>query len=262
MDAVPADGIYAGRLVRGERRAAAGGDLASAPTRRSRASERRVEAFVIDAPPVLDLYGEHVGLTFTARLRDTLRFDGVEPLVAQMDAGRRPRACAARRSPARVSQRPAAPTMTAGTGPRTGPSPKRGLRAQEEPVARILVVDDDASVRALVRDVLELEGHDVRSRRTGTPPCARSRPSGPDGVVLDVVMPGMDGHEVLARLRAMSGGLELPVVMLTASADDATAWRGWPGGVDVLLGKPFDPDELLRSLDGLVARRALTGRRC
>lgn len=81
--AVPADGIYAGRLLR------TNGDVLPAaisvgtnPTFAGR--ERRVEAYVIDAEPGLDLYGEHVGLTFAARLRDTLRFDAVEPLVAQM----------------------------------------------------------------------------------------------------------------------------------------------------------------------------------
>ena len=82
--AVPADGIYAGRLVRaGGQVLPAATSIGTNPTFAGR--ERRVEAFVIDAPPGLDLYGEHVGLTFTARLRDTLRFDGVEPLVAQME---------------------------------------------------------------------------------------------------------------------------------------------------------------------------------
>ena len=113
-------------------------------------------------------------------------------------------------------------------------------------MARILVVDDDPSVRALLRDVLELEGHDVQVAR--------------DGVVLDVVMPGLDGHEVLAQLRAMPDGQALAVVMLTAAADDANAWRGWSGGVDYFLGKPFDADDLLRCLDHLLVRRAVTVR--
>ena len=122
-------------------------------------------------------------------------------------------------------------------------------------MARILVVDDHPSVRALLRDVLELAGHVVRAAEDGYAALRAVAAERPDVVVLDVVMPGMDGHEVLARLRATSGGLELPVVMLTASADDANAWRGWAGGVDVLLGKPFDPDDLLRCLDGLLAAR-------
>ncbi len=81
--AVPADGIYAGRLVRpnGELLMAAI-SIGTNPTFAGR--ERRVEAYVIDAEPDLDLYGEHAGLTFAARLRETLRFDGVQPLVEQM----------------------------------------------------------------------------------------------------------------------------------------------------------------------------------
>jgi two-component system response regulator MprA len=120
-------------------------------------------------------------------------------------------------------------------------------------VARILVVDDAPSVRALLRDVLELEGHVVRDAEDGYAALRAVAAERPDGVVLDVAMPGMDGHEVLARLRATTGGRRLPVVMLTGAADDATAWRGWSGGVDLLLGKPFEPEELLRALDGLVA---------
>ncbi|MFN2536632.1 MAG: bifunctional riboflavin kinase/FAD synthetase [Mycobacteriales bacterium] len=78
--AVPADGIYAGRLARGKELLPAAISIGTNPT--FAGAERRVEAYVLDFDG--DLYGEHVGLSFTARLRDTLRFDGVEPLVAQM----------------------------------------------------------------------------------------------------------------------------------------------------------------------------------
>lgn len=81
--AVPADGVYAGRLLR------AGGvalpaaiSIGTNPTFAGR--ERRVEAYVLDAQPGLDLYGEHVGLGFAARLRETLTFDGMAPLMVQM----------------------------------------------------------------------------------------------------------------------------------------------------------------------------------
>jgi len=81
--AVPADGIYAGRLVRTRgRRHVAAISIGTNPTFAGR--ERRVEAYVVDAQPDLDLYGEHVGVTFAARLRATLRFEGVAPLVEQM----------------------------------------------------------------------------------------------------------------------------------------------------------------------------------
>jgi riboflavin kinase/FMN adenylyltransferase len=78
--AVPADGIYAGRLVRGKEELPAAISIGTNPT--FAGTERRVEAFVLDFDG--DLYGEHVGLSFTAKLRDTLRFDGMEPLKAQM----------------------------------------------------------------------------------------------------------------------------------------------------------------------------------
>jgi riboflavin kinase/FMN adenylyltransferase len=79
--AVPADGIYAGRLRRGKETLPAAISIGTNPTFAGR--ERRVEAFVLDFDE--DIYGERVGLTFTARLRDTVRFDTVEGLVAQMD---------------------------------------------------------------------------------------------------------------------------------------------------------------------------------
>ncbi len=78
--AVPADGVYAGRLVRGAQYLPAAISIGTNPTFQGR--ERRVEAYVLDFTG--DLYGDHVGLTFTARLRETLRFDGLEPLLAQM----------------------------------------------------------------------------------------------------------------------------------------------------------------------------------
>ena len=131
-------------------------------------------------------------------------------------------------------------------------------------MARILVVDDDPSVRALLRDVLELEGHVVQDVADGYAGLRMTEQHRPDCVVLDVMMPGLDGHAVLQRIRAAEGGLDLPVVMLTAAADDETAWRGWSGGVDHVLGKPFDADELLHLLERLCARpgaRALSGLR-
>jgi riboflavin kinase/FMN adenylyltransferase len=78
--AVPADGIYAGRLVRGKEELPAAISIGTNPT--FAGAERRVEAYVLDFDA--DLYGEHVGLSFTSRLRDTLRFDSVDALVAQM----------------------------------------------------------------------------------------------------------------------------------------------------------------------------------
>ncbi len=131
---------------------------------------------------------------------------------------------------------------------------------------RILVIDDDASIRRLVADVLEAEGYEVVGSEDGFAGLRAVEADRPDCVVLDVMMPGLDGHAVLRRIRALDGGPDLPVVMLTAAADDAQAWRAWTEGVDYFLAKPFDPLELLRYLDYLFtgedssrARSALAG---
>lgn len=121
---------------------------------------------------------------------------------------------------------------------------------------KILVVDDDVGVRTLVRDVLEIEGYDVDVAENGYAALRRVEAGRPDCVVLDIMMPGLDGYGVLSRIRGADGGQALPVIMLTAAADDSHAWRAWSGGVDYFLAKPFDPSELLRYLDYLFAGAA------
>jgi DNA-binding response OmpR family regulator len=124
-------------------------------------------------------------------------------------------------------------------------------------VPQILVVDDDPSIRQLVSDTLELEGHEIRVAGDGHAALREITRERPDCVILDVMMPGMSGHEVLAQIRKQDGGPGLPVVMLTAAADDAEAWRAWTGGVDYFLAKPFDSGQLLRFLDYLFAQQEL-----
>ncbi len=118
-------------------------------------------------------------------------------------------------------------------------------------MARILVVDDEPTIRALVRDVLEEEGHEVLLADDGYAGLRMIEQHRPDCVVLDVMMPGLDGHSVLQRVRASQRGSAVPVVMLTAAADDRHAWQAWTEGVDYFLPKPFEPVELLRFLDTL-----------
>jgi DNA-binding response OmpR family regulator len=112
---------------------------------------------------------------------------------------------------------------------------------------RILVVDDDAHIRSVIRMVLEAEGYAVDCVPDGFAALRAVESSRPDCVVLDVMMPGLDGHAVLNRIRAGERST-LPVVMLTAAASDEQAWQAWTEGVDYFLAKPFDADELLRYL--------------
>ncbi len=120
-------------------------------------------------------------------------------------------------------------------------------------MATVLVVDDDPAIREYVGDILELEGYDVRFAADGIAALADVAAHRPDCVLLDVMMPGMSGHEVLAELRKADGGPQLPVIMLTAAADESQSWQAWSGGVDYFMAKPFEADQLLQFLEYLFA---------
>lgn len=120
-------------------------------------------------------------------------------------------------------------------------------------MATILIVDDEPSVRELIRDTLELEDHSVLEAVDGpTALEALVGPEFPDCVVLDIMMPGISGLDVLTELRARTDTKELPVILLTAMSDDATTWAGWSAGANVFLPKPFDPGTLLDWIDRLL----------
>lgn len=117
-------------------------------------------------------------------------------------------------------------------------------------MATVLIVDDEPNVRELIRDTLELEDHEVIEAVDG--PTAldalRDEPL-PDCVVLDIMMPGISGLDVLTEVRAKPLTKDLPVILLTAMSDDATTWAGWSAGANVFLPKPFDPGALLDWID-------------
>ena len=124
---------------------------------------------------------------------------------------------------------------------------------------KILVIDDDPSVRSLVADSLEIEGYEVHTAEDGFSGLRAIEAHKPDCVLLDVMMPGLDGHQVLQRIRSAEERPALPVVMLTAYSDDATAWQAWTEGVDYFLAKPFDAEELLLYLSYLFETTTIAG---
>lgn len=119
-------------------------------------------------------------------------------------------------------------------------------------MTQILVVDDEPTVRSLVRDVLELEGHDVIEAADGPSALDCVAAQLPDLIVLDIMMPGMSGLDVLRTLRQTHSAKALPIILLTAAADDDTTWAGWTAGASVFLPKPFDPNHLLDWVERLV----------
>jgi EAL domain-containing protein (putative c-di-GMP-specific phosphodiesterase class I)/DNA-binding response OmpR family regulator len=110
--------------------------------------------------------------------------------------------------------------------------------------SRVLVVDDDPAVRELVRTTLELEGYDVVAVADGPQALDHLQREPVDAVVLDRTMPGVDGLEVLAVIRADPVTSLIPVLLLTAVDGPAATVEGLDGGADDYITKPFVPEEL------------------
>lgn len=116
----------------------------------------------------------------------------------------------------------------------------------------ILVVEDDASILFGLRDNLQRAGYEVRSAGNGQQGLELARTLRPDLVLLDLLLPGLSGHEVCRRIRA--DGLEMPVVMLTALGEEAQVVRGLHLGADDYVTKPFGIAELLARVAALLRR--------
>lgn len=110
---------------------------------------------------------------------------------------------------------------------------------------KVLAVDDERHIVRLIQVNLERAGYQVATAFDGPEALKKVETDKPDLIVLDVMMPRMDGFEVLKRLQANPETREIPVVMLTAKAQDADVFRGWSSGVSAYLTKPFNPLELI-----------------
>ena len=119
---------------------------------------------------------------------------------------------------------------------------------------RILVVDDDPKIRTAVRRGLVYEGYRVVEAASGEEGLEKAREHLPDLVILDVMMPGIDGLEVTRRLRAAGG--EVAILMLTARDEIKDRVEGLETGADDYLVKPFNFEELLARVHALLRRHA------
>lgn len=118
----------------------------------------------------------------------------------------------------------------------------------------VLVVDDDASVRAMLGYVLHDEGYTVREAEDGADALEELLIDPPDCLVLDLMMPRVDGVEVLRRRKDRSLATRTRVLVLTAKTDSRDAVWCWELGADEYLTKPVDPDRLAREVRLLLAR--------
>ncbi len=119
---------------------------------------------------------------------------------------------------------------------------------------RVLLVDDDDDVRLMTRVNLGFEGFDIDEAVDGYDGLASARDHKPDVIVLDVMMPGRDGLDVLREIRDDAALADLPVVLLTARAGRSAESEGWDAGATAYLTKPFTATALAATLRRLLDR--------
>ncbi|AIE85045.1 two component transcriptional regulator, winged helix family [Fimbriimonas ginsengisoli Gsoil 348] len=117
-----------------------------------------------------------------------------------------------------------------------------------QPPIKVLVCDDERHIVRLIQVNLERQGHVVITAFDGKEALEKIRHDKPDLCILDVMMPHMDGFEVLKNIRQDPETENLPVIMLTANAQDKTVFEGYHYGADMYLTKPFNPMELVTML--------------
>jgi DNA-binding response OmpR family regulator len=125
--------------------------------------------------------------------------------------------------------------------------------ARERPL--VLAADDDEDILGLVAFRLERAGYTVLQARDGEEALALAVQELPDLAVLDVMMPKLDGFELTRRLRAEEATSRMPIILLTARAQDADVQRGFDAGADDYLRKPFSPNELRARVQAILGRR-------
>jgi DNA-binding response OmpR family regulator len=121
-------------------------------------------------------------------------------------------------------------------------------------MSRVLVVDDERSIVKLIEVNLLLEQFDVMTASDGLEALARIEDENPDLVILDIMMPRMDGWEVLRRIRKRDAYEHIPVVVLTARTNDADIIQGWQLGADEYITKPFSPVALVKTVQMVLDR--------
>ena len=120
-------------------------------------------------------------------------------------------------------------------------------------MAKVLIVEDDPHTRELVRVYLDREGHDVLTAENGIDGLRVAREESPDIILLDLMLPGMDGRDVCQSLRGES---DVPIVMLTARVQEGDRLEGFDLGADDYITKPFSPREVVARVRAVLRRAA------
>jgi CheY-like chemotaxis protein len=161
--------------------------------------------------------------------------------------------------PLRLSPAPGAVTIPPEAGvfdllEEHSPPPRRS-GAHGQPASKVLLVDDEDSLRKVMRDLLERDGYLVTEARDGVQALDQVDRVGPDIIVLDLNLPGLDGYGVLSHLRSRPATANIPVIVLTAKGDEDNEVRVFELGADDFLTKPFRARALSARLEAVLGRR-------
>ena len=121
-------------------------------------------------------------------------------------------------------------------------------------MSRVLVVEDDKDIAELIAHYLQKAGHTVETVATGTAGLKRAKEAAPDLILLDLMLPGMDGLMVCQTLRSDPGTAAIPIIMLTARGEEGDRIAGLELGADDYVTKPFSPGELTARVAALLRR--------
>ncbi|HZE93233.1 MAG TPA: type II/IV secretion system protein [Gemmatimonadales bacterium] len=134
-------------------------------------------------------------------------------------------------------------------------APPRRSGAHGQPASKVLLVDDEDSLRKVMKDLLERDGYVVTEARDGVQALDQVDRVGPDIIVLDLNLPGLDGYGVLSHLRSRPATANIPVIVLTAKGDEDNEVRVFELGADDFLTKPFRARALSARLEAVLGRR-------
>ncbi|MDY7041077.1 MAG: response regulator [Chloroflexota bacterium] len=122
---------------------------------------------------------------------------------------------------------------------------------------KILIIDDDDTYRSVINDVLTESGYLVVEARSGMDGLEQARKEVPDVILLDIMMPVMDGYQTCRELRRNPSTRGIPIVMLTALTDSEAQFKSKEAGADDYIAKPYPPREMKNRIDRQLRRRAL-----
>lgn len=119
----------------------------------------------------------------------------------------------------------------------------------------VLVVDDEPGVREVLRLTLSMEGFEVSTVADGISGLDALKESRPDVILLDIMMPRLDGYDVLDHIRQSEHGSRVQVILMSAKSNDDDVWEGWTKGADSYITKPFDIQLVVDEIRRVTARK-------